>query len=49
MGMSGFRPGPPYFFVCKKCGHTFVRDRRFALFCPLCKSFRVVEDPRVLK
>jgi Zn finger protein HypA/HybF involved in hydrogenase expression len=49
MSMSGFRPGPPYFFVCKKCEHTFIKERRFALFCPACKSFRVAEDLRVRK
>lgn len=47
--MSGFYPAPPYFFVCKDCGHRYRRDIKLALFCPKCKSFRVASDPTVLK
>ena len=42
-------PGPPYFFRCRKCGHTFSRHIRVGLICPLCKSLRVVPSPFPLK
>lgn len=47
--MPAFIPGPPYFFVCLACGHRFRRDIRFGLFCPACKSIRVMTDYSVRK
>jgi Zn finger protein HypA/HybF involved in hydrogenase expression len=42
--LSTFFPGPPYFFVCHKCGHRFIRRIRLGLICPKCKSLSVGKD-----
>lgn len=42
--MPAFFPGPPYFFICHKCGHRFTRRIRLGLFCPRCKSLSVGKD-----
>jgi|GEM_PF-2311260 len=47
--MSGFMAGPPYHFVCKKCGHRFTRMINIGVFCPKCFSFKVVIDPIIQK
>jgi len=48
--MSNFYPGPPYFFICLKCGYRFAMEKRkLILRCPRCKSFLVVEDKSVRK
>ncbi len=47
--MSSFHPGPPYFFICKKCKHRFSRKVRIGMLCPSCKSLHVEEDRSVAK
>ncbi|MDF3936846.1 hypothetical protein [Pseudomonas citronellolis] len=47
--MSAFHPGPPYFFICRKCAHRFSRSLKLGLFCPACKSLRVEMDRSIRK
>ncbi len=43
--MTNVYAGPPYFFLCKRCGHGFRRDIKFGLLCPKCRSLRVSRTP----
>jgi len=47
--MAGFYPGPPYFFICKRCRHRFMRRINLGLFCPSCYSLKVRTDGWVRK
>ena len=47
--ITGFRPGPPWFFRCKKCGQTHARRINLSLRCPHCGASDVVRDPFPLK
>lgn len=42
-------PGPPYFFLCRSCGHAFRRSIKLGLICPNCRSLRVRRSPLPLK
>lgn len=38
--------GGPYPYLCLACHHRFMRTfLPLGLFCPACKSLRVVRDP----
>jgi DNA-directed RNA polymerase subunit RPC12/RpoP len=49
--VSGIAPpsltGGPYAYVCLACNHRFMRAFPLGLFCPACKSLRVVRDPNI--
>jgi DNA-directed RNA polymerase subunit RPC12/RpoP len=46
---QGFHPGPQYFYKCLKCGHLFSENRQIFIFCPKCKSLKIVKDFKIVK
>jgi hypothetical protein len=44
-----FHPGPPYFYKCLKCGHEFSVNRQILVFCPKCKSLKVISNFKIIK
>lgn len=43
------RKGPPYFFLCRQCGHRFQLRTPIAFLCPQCRSLRIETDHSMKK
>jgi hypothetical protein len=39
--------GGPFLYICLACRHRFIRAFPLGLFCPACKSIRVIRDPTI--
>ncbi|EKG88094.1 hypothetical protein VCHE16_1346 [Vibrio paracholerae HE-16] len=38
-----------YFFLCLNCQHEFCKSHRWVLFCPKCRSLKVIKNYKIVK